>query len=298
MNWLRFDSKKKGDPFQYSYAVDAEPTVNETRVRQSKAESSDGQEVVGQYKVLLPDGRLQTVSYTSGPNGYKATVKYVQVGVDNPALVVSSSTESNGRSFTVSRTRTTSPTTTTTTSTTTTTTTSAPMAVQEPVDDQREKQWQSEPIDSRTSSSSRSRQRSNRTRGGGERFRSPQETAAMSASAAAAAAVAGKTTSDLTMMTAAGQTDDATRIDSTVSRFKSSPPSFGMKMSRRFDGKRTDDFNWTFRYLTTILVISSDKYFWSKLFLTNTIDLWASVFLLKIYSSTEKKNCQLKSEKW
>jgi hypothetical protein len=233
---------KKGDPFQYSYAVDAEPTVNETRVRQSKAESSDGQEVVGQYKVLLPDGRLQTVSYTSGPNGYKATVKYVQVGVDNPALVVSSSTESNGRSFTVSRTRTIFPTT-TTTSTTTTTTTSAPMAVQEPVDDRREKQWQSEPIDSRTSSSSRSRQRSNRTRGGGERFRSPQETAAMSASSAAAAAVAGKTTSDLTMMTAASQTDDATRIDSTVSRFKSSPPSFGMKMSRRFDGKPTDNFN-------------------------------------------------------
>ncbi|XP_046451240.1 mucin-5AC-like [Daphnia pulex] len=233
----------QGDPFQYSYAVEAEPTVNETRVRQSKAESSDGQEVVGQYKVLLPDGRLQTVSYTSGPNGYKATVKYVQVGVENPALVVSSSTESNGRSFTVSRTRTTSPTTTTTTSTTTTTTTSAPMAVQEPVDDRREKQrQQTEPIDSRTSSSSRSRQRSNRTRGGGERFRSPQETAAMSASAAAAS-VAGKMTSDLTMMTAVGQTDDATRIDSTVSRFKSSPPSFGMKMSRRFDGKRTDDFN-------------------------------------------------------
>ncbi|EFX86619.1 hypothetical protein DAPPUDRAFT_97750 [Daphnia pulex] len=235
----------QGDPFQYSYAVDAEPTVNETRVRQSKAESSDGQEVVGQYKVLLPDGRLQTVSYTSGPNGYKATVKYVQVGVDNPAvMVVSSSTESNGRSFTVSRTRTTSPTTTTTSTTTTTTTTSAPIIVQEPVDDRREKQrQQTEPIDSRTSSSSRSRQRSNRTRGGGERFRSPQETAA-AALASAAAAVAGQTTGDLTiMMTAAGQTDDATRIDSTVSRFKSSPPSFGMKMSRRFDGKRTEDFN-------------------------------------------------------
>jgi hypothetical protein len=68
-----------------------------------------------------------------------------------------------------------------------------------------------------------------------------------------------------------------------------------MKMSRRFDGKPTDNFNWTFRYLTTILVISSDKYFWSKLFLTNTIDLWASIFLLQIYSSIEKK---LSIEKW
>jgi hypothetical protein len=247
---------KKGDPFQYSYAVDAEPTVNETRVRQSKAESSDGQEVVGQYKVLLPDGRLQTVSYTSGPNGYKATVKYVQVGVDNPALVVSSSTESNGRSFTVSRTR--------TTPTTPTTTTSAPpppiIVAEETVDErQQTKQRQSEPsIDSRTSPSrSRQRQQSNRTLG--ERFRSSaQETNVV---AAPAPVGGGKMTTTTTgdMATASNaQTDDnavAIRTDLTAaSRFNksfasSSSSTFGMKTTRRFDANHrhgsTDrqDFN-------------------------------------------------------
>ena len=249
----------KGDPFQYSYAVEAEPTVNETRVRQSKAESSDGQEVVGQYKVLLPDGRLQTVSYTSGPNGYKATVKYVQVGVDNTAalqLSVSSSTESssNGRSFTVSRTR-------TTPTTTTTTTTSAPppiIVAEETVGErQQTKQRPSEPsIDSRTSPSrSRQRQQSNRTPG--ERFRSSsQETNVV------AAPVGGKMTTTTTgdMATASNaKTDDdaaAIRTDSTAaSRFNkssassSSSSSFGMKTTtRRFDanhrhGSTDRDFN-------------------------------------------------------
>lgn len=254
----------KGDPFQYSYAVEAEPTVNETRVRQSKAESSDGQEVVGQYKVLLPDGRLQTVSYTSGPNGYKATVKYVQVGVnDNTAasqLSVSSSTESssNGRSFTVSRTR--------TTPTTPTTTTSAPpppiIVAEETVDErQQTKQRQSEPsIDSRTSPSrSRQRQQSNRTLG--ERFRSSaQETNVV---AAPAPVGGGKMTTTTTgdMATASNaQTDDnavAIRTDLTAaSRFNksfasSSSSTFGMKTTRRFDANHrhgsTDrqDFNWT-----------------------------------------------------
>ncbi|KAI9554193.1 hypothetical protein GHT06_019465 [Daphnia sinensis] len=199
----------QGDPFQYSYAVEAEPTVNETRVRQSKAESSDGQEVIGQYKVLLPDGRLQTVSYTSGPNGYKATVKYVQVGMEN---FVASSTESNGRSFTVSRA---APRPTTTT-TTTTTTTSSPVVEQAAVERQ-QTQRQSETIDSRTStSSSRSRQRVNRTRG--ERLRSTQTFSASSS---------------------AVRVEDETGIESMATRLKpSSTRPFGMKTTWRFDGNR------------------------------------------------------------
>lgn len=198
---------KKGDPFQYSYAVEAEPTVNETRVRQSKAESSDGQEVIGQYKVLLPDGRLQTVSYTSGPNGYKATVKYVQIGMEN---FVASSTESNGRSFTMSRAAP-KPTT-----TTTTTTTSIPVVEQAAVERQ-QMQRQSETIDSRTStSSSRSRQRVNRTRG--ERLRSSQTFSPISS---------------------AGKVEDAIAIESMATRLRpSSSRPFGMKTTWRFDGNR------------------------------------------------------------
>lgn len=146
-------------------------------MEQSKAETSNGQEVVGQYKVLLPDGRLQTVTYTSGPDGYKATVQYAQVGQ-------SVTTQSSGRSFTVARTvpltKTTSkPTATTTTSTTTTTTTSRPAIVPVtgsvqlslPSSSSNVQTKMAEPIDGRMSTSARSRQRSNRTRAGGESFR-------------------------------------------------------------------------------------------------------------------------------
>lgn len=141
--------------------------ANSTRVEQSKAETSNGQEVVGQYKVLLPDGRLQTVTYTSGPDGYKATVKYAQVGQ-------SVTNESSGRSFTTAR-----PAPTTSTTTTTTTTTKRPTSIaaiastQSAGDAQLVKEQVA--IDGRTSTSSRSRQRSNRTRQA-ERLRWPQDT--------------------------------------------------------------------------------------------------------------------------
>ena len=35
-----------------------------------------GNAVTGQYKVLLPDGRLQTVTYIADENGYRAKVEY------------------------------------------------------------------------------------------------------------------------------------------------------------------------------------------------------------------------------
>lgn len=59
--------------------MEADPNENSTRLEQAKSEASDGQDVVGVYKVLLPDGNLQTVTYTAGPDGYKANVRYSKV---------------------------------------------------------------------------------------------------------------------------------------------------------------------------------------------------------------------------
>lgn len=39
-------------------------------------ESRDGDFVKGQYRVLLPDGRMQIVKYEADQNGYRPTVEY------------------------------------------------------------------------------------------------------------------------------------------------------------------------------------------------------------------------------
>ena len=44
---------------------------------QSKHETIDGNKVVGEYRVLIPDGRLQVVSYTADENGYHPRVEYI-----------------------------------------------------------------------------------------------------------------------------------------------------------------------------------------------------------------------------
>ena len=231
----------KGDPFQYSYAVEAESNANSTRVEQSKAETSDGQEVVGQYKVLLPDGRLQTVTYTSGPGGYKATVKYVQVRTD-------SSTETSGRSFTPVRTSSPSTTSTRSPATRPPTTTRPPITTRPPTtttnnpsvvasfDDESvetanaQPQRQPEPIDGRTSTSSRSRQRSNRTRG--ERFRSPLEQQVVGQSDD----VTATTTSTTTAFVENIRTFKSASADSTITRSRPAAPV--LKTTWRFDGRR------------------------------------------------------------
>lgn len=42
----------------------------------SHKQESDGKTVKGEYKVLLPDGRNQIVTYTADDGGYNAQVKY------------------------------------------------------------------------------------------------------------------------------------------------------------------------------------------------------------------------------
>merc|ERR1711863_74312 len=42
----------------------------------SHAEHRDNYDTAGEYRVNLPDGRVQIVSYSAGPDGYVADVKY------------------------------------------------------------------------------------------------------------------------------------------------------------------------------------------------------------------------------
>ncbi|KAK2715057.1 cuticle protein 21-like [Artemia franciscana] len=60
-------------PYNFGWVVKDDPTYNDF----SQQESSDGNQVVGSYRVLLPDGRLQIVSYTVDEHsGFNADIKY------------------------------------------------------------------------------------------------------------------------------------------------------------------------------------------------------------------------------
>lgn len=59
-------------PYEFSWAVKDEPSKNDY----AHEEKSDGKVVTGSYRVLLPDGRTQIVTYTADENGYVADVKY------------------------------------------------------------------------------------------------------------------------------------------------------------------------------------------------------------------------------
>ena len=62
-----------GDAYSFSYGVKDGYTYNDF----GHQETSDGQVVTGAYRVLLPDGREQTVTYTVDDySGYVAKVKY------------------------------------------------------------------------------------------------------------------------------------------------------------------------------------------------------------------------------
>merc|ERR1712025_137014 len=59
-------------PYRYGYAVQ-DAQGNDF----NQQEESDGFQVTGQYSVLLPDGRVQTVSYSVAPDtGYVAEVAF------------------------------------------------------------------------------------------------------------------------------------------------------------------------------------------------------------------------------
>ena len=60
-------------PYSFNWAVNDRDSGNDF----GQEEQSDGNVVRGSYRVLLPDGRVQIVTYTADhENGYQATVEY------------------------------------------------------------------------------------------------------------------------------------------------------------------------------------------------------------------------------
>ena len=59
-------------PYSFDWSVKDEPSYNDY----AHQEKSDGKTVSGSYRVLLPDGRVQTVTYKDDGYGYVADVQY------------------------------------------------------------------------------------------------------------------------------------------------------------------------------------------------------------------------------
>jgi len=60
-------------PFDFGYSIEDEETAN----TQGHSSNSDGAQVTGQYRVLLPDCRTQIVTYIADKeNGFQAEVSY------------------------------------------------------------------------------------------------------------------------------------------------------------------------------------------------------------------------------
>ena len=59
-------------PYNYEYGVNS-PHHGSVF---SQKETRDNYNTAGEYRVNLPDGRVQIVSYSAGPHGYIADVKY------------------------------------------------------------------------------------------------------------------------------------------------------------------------------------------------------------------------------
>ncbi|XP_068212510.1 mucin-2-like [Palaemon carinicauda] len=60
------------DQYKYGYSVASEDTGN----YHARSEARDGETVSGSYKVALPDGRVQIVTYVADDNGFRADVNY------------------------------------------------------------------------------------------------------------------------------------------------------------------------------------------------------------------------------
>merc|ERR1711971_1348578 len=59
--------------YNYQYGVNDQGYSNSVF---SQSEQRDGANAGGEYRVNLPDGRVQIVTYTAGPEGYNAAVSY------------------------------------------------------------------------------------------------------------------------------------------------------------------------------------------------------------------------------
>ena len=57
-------------PYNFNYQVHDKEQYNDYQ----REENSDGQYISGSYRVNLPDGRIQTVSYKAGPGGISQIV--------------------------------------------------------------------------------------------------------------------------------------------------------------------------------------------------------------------------------
>ncbi|XP_047735760.1 extensin-like isoform X3 [Hyalella azteca] len=67
-----YQEPEEGMPFDYSYAVQDQYSGNNF----GHNTNSDGKVTTGEYRVLLPDGRTQIVTYTADYNGFQAEVTY------------------------------------------------------------------------------------------------------------------------------------------------------------------------------------------------------------------------------
>merc|ERR1712018_522962 len=70
------EPEEKFDPQPYKYEYGVQDDYSKAAFAKSETQNEVGA-VTGSYKVNLPDGRIQTVTYTADPvNGYKAVVSY------------------------------------------------------------------------------------------------------------------------------------------------------------------------------------------------------------------------------
>merc|ERR1712038_817836 len=70
------EEEEKFEPQPYKYEYGVQDDYSKAAFAKSETQNEVGA-VTGSYKVNLPDGRIQTVSYTADPvNGYKAVVSY------------------------------------------------------------------------------------------------------------------------------------------------------------------------------------------------------------------------------
>lgn len=71
------DKIKPSKPFRFGYNIRDDLTAND----QAHQQESDGVATVGSYRVNLPDGRVQVVTYRADVNGYVADVQYEGVPI-------------------------------------------------------------------------------------------------------------------------------------------------------------------------------------------------------------------------